>query len=81
MKGKFVGMNLKSKYLIIILAVIIIKINFSINVKAEEYNRFNNISIEDGLSQATVETMMQDSKGYIWLGTNDGLDRYTGYTF
>ena len=28
MKGKFVGMNLKSKYLIIILAVIIIKINF-----------------------------------------------------
>ena len=48
MKGKFVGMNLKSKYLIIILAVIIIKINFSINVKAEEYNRFNNISIEDG---------------------------------
>ena len=81
MKGKFVGMNLKSKYLIIILAVIIIKINFSINVKAEEYNRFNNISIEDGLSQATVETMMQDSKGYIWLGTNDGLDRYNGYTF
>ena len=81
MKGKFVGMNLKSKYLIIILAVIIIKINFSINVKAEEYSRFNNISIEDGLSQATVETMMQDSKGYIWLGTNDGLDRYNGYTF
>ena len=65
----------------IILAVIIIKTNFSINVQAKEYNRFNNISIEDGLSQATVETMMQDSKGYIWLGTNDGLDRYNGYTF
>ena len=65
----------------IILAVIIIKINFSINVQSKEYNRFNNISIEDGLSQATVETMMQDSKGYIWLGTNDGLDRYNGYTF
>ena len=74
-------MNLKNKYLMIILAVIIIKTNFSINVQAKEYNRFNNISIEDGLSQATVETMMQDSKGYIWLGTNDGLDRYNGYTF
>lgn len=74
-------MNLKNKYLMIILAVIIIKTNFSINVQAKEYNRFNNISIEDGLSQATVEIMMQDSKGYIWLGTNDGLDRYNGYTF
>ena len=74
-------MILKNKYLMIILAVIIIKTNFSINVQAKEYNRFNNISIEDGLSQATVETMMQDSKGYIWLGTNDGLDRYNGYTF
>ena len=65
MKGKFVGMNLKSKYLIIILAVIIIKINFSINVKAEEYSRFNNISIEDGLSQATVETMMHRTRLFL----------------
>ena len=35
-----------------------------------------NITIEDGLSQSTVETIYQDSKGYIWIGTNDGLNRY-----
>ena len=46
----------------------------------ENYN-FKNITIEDGLSQSTVETIYQDSKGYIWIGTNDGLDRYNGYEF
>jgi len=42
---------------------------------------FRNITIEEGLSQATVETMIQDEKGYIWFGTNDGLNRYNGYNF
>ena len=42
---------------------------------------FKNITIENGLSQSTVETIYQDSKGYIWLGTNDGLNKYNGYTF
>lgn len=43
--------------------------------------KFSNISIEDGLGQSTVEAIYQDSKGYIWLGTNDGLNKYDGYTF
>ena len=42
---------------------------------------FNNMNIEQGISQATIETMFQDSKGYIWLGTNDGLNRYNGYEY
>lgn len=43
--------------------------------------KFNNITIEDGLSQSTVDAMYQDSRGYIWIGTNDGLNRYNGYEF
>ena len=46
-----------------------------------EIMNFNNITIQDGLSQSTVETIYQDSKGYIWIGTNDGLDRYNGHEF
>lgn len=42
---------------------------------------FNNINIEKGISQSTIEAIFQDSKGYIWLGTNDGLNRYNGYEF
>ena len=42
---------------------------------------FNNINIEQGISQSTIEAIFQDSEGYIWLGTNDGLNRYNGYEF
>lgn len=40
--------------------------------------RFEKISIEHGLSQASVLCMLQDSKGFMWLGTYDGLNRYDG---
>ena len=57
-----------------------ININTTYANISESFN-FKNITIEDGLSQSTVETIYQDSKGYIWIGTNDGLDRYNGYDF
>ncbi len=37
--------------------------------------------MEDGLSQSTVFCMMQDKKGYLWVGTANGLNRYDGYSF
>ena len=46
----------------------------------ENFN-FKNITIEDGLSQSTVKTIYQDSKGYIWVGTDAGLNKYNGYEF
>lgn len=56
------------------------KVDISYANISESIN-FNNITIEDGLSQSTVETIYQDSRRYIWIGTNDGLDRYNGYEF
>jgi ligand-binding sensor domain-containing protein/signal transduction histidine kinase len=43
--------------------------------------RFDHISIEQGLSQSSVRVIFQDSRGFIWFGTEDGLNRYDGYTF
>jgi ligand-binding sensor domain-containing protein/signal transduction histidine kinase len=43
--------------------------------------RFEYIGMEDGLSNENVLDIMQDSKGYIWIGTMDGLNKYDGYTF
>ena len=43
--------------------------------------RFEHIGIEEGLSGENVSAIMQDSKGYIWFGTWDGLNKYDGYTF
>ncbi len=42
---------------------------------------FSGYSISDGLSQSVVNCIFQDSKGYIWLGTQNGLNKYNGYTF
>jgi ligand-binding sensor domain-containing protein/signal transduction histidine kinase len=43
--------------------------------------RFDRISIEQGLSQSSVHVILQDSRGFMWFGTEDGLNRYDGYTF
>ena len=40
---------------------------------------FKHITNEQGLSNSTIETIFQDSKGFIWFGTRDGLNRYDGY--
>ena len=37
------------------------------------------LTIEDGLPQATVMTTLQDSQGFVWLGTEDGLVRFDGH--
>lgn len=43
--------------------------------------RFKNIDIEEGLSNNMIKDILQDSKGFMWFATWDGLNRYDGYTF
>ncbi len=40
--------------------------------------RFDNIGVNDGLSQSSVYSIYQDKKGFMWFGTADGLNRYDG---
>ncbi|MFW6218681.1 MAG: ligand-binding sensor domain-containing protein [Bacteroidota bacterium] len=39
------------------------------------------ISIEEGLSQTYINCILQDSRGFLWIGTQDGLNKYTGKGF
>ena len=43
--------------------------------------RFERISLEEGLSQSTVGAILQDQQGFMWFGTEDGLNKYDGYEF
>lgn len=43
--------------------------------------KFRQLSINDGLSQNAVFAILQDSKGFMWFGTKDGLNCYDGYNF
>src|ERR1700755_250986 len=40
--------------------------------------RFRHISSEQGLSNSTINCIYQDSRGFMWFGTRDGLNRYDG---
>jgi ligand-binding sensor domain-containing protein len=42
---------------------------------------FSGYSISDGLSQSVVNCIFQDSKGYMWIGTQNGLNKFNGYNF
>ena len=42
---------------------------------------FEHINLQQGLSQGSIYGMVQDHWGYMWFGTQDGLNKYDGYQF
>lgn len=42
--------------------------------------KFSHLTTDDGLSSGTANCVFKDTKGYIWIGTTDGLNRYNGYS-
>jgi ligand-binding sensor domain-containing protein len=51
-----------------------------VNLSAQQQRiRFDHISLEHGLSQSIVRVIFQDSKGFLWFGAQDRLNKYNGY--
>lgn len=53
----------------------------SLLVLGQGNERFTNYNINEGLAQSTVDDIIQDKNGFLWIGTADGLCRFDGYRF
>ena len=43
--------------------------------------QFEAYGLAEGLSQEYVNALVKDRRGFLWIGTQDGLNRFDGYTF
>jgi signal transduction histidine kinase/ligand-binding sensor domain-containing protein/DNA-binding NarL/FixJ family response regulator len=70
----------KGKHRILILWLIFWTHTFTFynSLQAQEL-QFNTLTVNDGLTQHDVSCIIQDSYGFIWVGTYDGLNRYDGF--
>lgn len=75
---RFSGMVIVLKTILIFSAMAFSPI---LNAKTSDDLKFEHISIEHGLSQGTVSCVIQDNRGFMWFGTQNGLNRYDGHEF
>jgi len=59
----------------------IIIVVFATNSFAQKNLLFEHFSVRDGLSNPTGNCILQDKYGFLWIGTDDGLNLYDGYEF
>lgn len=67
--------NILSKYFFVFLFISLTANTFS------QSPRFRHFTTNNGLSQNQVFCIFQDSRGFLWISTSNGLNRYDGYTF
>lgn len=54
---------------------------WSLFTLGQDHIQFKNYTIDEGLSQSSVSTVLQDRLGLLWLGTQDGINRFNGKDF
>ncbi len=65
--------------LLIFLTLLFFKFSTAQNFNNQLF--FKRYGMQEGLSEATINSIKKDNHGYLWIGTNNGLDRFDGYSF
>jgi len=65
----------------ILLALMLGASQFLCGQPALEKFKFSKIEVNSGLSNSNITCFLQDSNGFLWIGTRDGLNKYDGYDF
>ena len=63
------------------LFVLLCLLGFGIKSSISQEYIFNHLSTRDGLASNNILSLYQDPTGYLWVGTENGLQRYDGYHF
>ncbi|MBR8536425.1 SpoIIE family protein phosphatase [Carboxylicivirga sediminis] len=71
----------KDSYLRFLLTIALYVSSLSLLMAQSGKLSMEQFTIKDGLSNSHITALYQDSRGYIWIGTTDGLNRYDGYGF
>ncbi len=75
-----INLKLFISIFLILLSVIILTPLAHVHAQKNDL-RFMHLTSDDGLPQNKVNCILQDSQGFMWFGTNDGLSKYDGYVF
>src|SRR5690242_14679567 len=76
MKKKGYNPNVSLNCIIVFCFVLLVS-----KLPAQPGVKFTHLTNLDGLSQSIVQTIIKDRYGFMWFGTQDGLNRYDGYKF
>lgn len=71
----------KSRIHIVFNCIVFLTIVFADASAQDAHPAFKQYTVEDGLSSSEVYQVKQDSKGYIWFATGNGVSRFNGYEF
>ncbi len=65
----------------IIRAVLVVLLLCCLQAGFCQLPQFDHYAVEDGVSQSAIICIFQDSEGFIWIGTQNGLNKFDGYKF
>ncbi len=64
-----------------LILIVLLILSFNRPADAQTKILFGHLTVKEGLSQGSVMCMLQDRRGFMWFGTQDGLNRFDGYEF